>query len=128
MRIVLLAENASTKFGGEAFIPLNYFRLLRSRNVDVRLVVHARNQAELTERFPEDLERLHFVEDTWLHKALFRLGEALPRRLAEATTGLLIHLTTQLSQRRIVRDLVKQFRIGVIHQPIPVSPKTPSQI
>src|SRR6266700_2914631 len=128
MRIVLVADNASAKFGGEAFIPLNYFRLLRSRNVDVRLVVHARNQAELIESFPADRARLHFVEDTWFHKALFRLGEALPRRLAEATTGLLIQLTTQLSQRRIIRDLVKQFGIDVVHQPIPVSPKTPSQV
>jgi hypothetical protein len=76
MRIVLVADNASAKFGGEAFIPLNYFRLLRSRNIDVRLVVHARNQTELIEKFPEDQERLYFVEDTWLHKALFRLGEA----------------------------------------------------
>src|SRR6267142_4893199 len=128
MRIILVADNASTLFGGEAFIPLNYFRLLRARNVDVRLVVHARNKAELIARFPEDWERLHFVEDTRLHKALFHAGEFLPRRLAEATTGLLIHLTTQLSQRRIVRDLVKRHGIDVVHQPIPVSPKTPSQI
>src|SRR5229473_8361329 len=107
MRVILVADNASGLFGGEAFIPLNYFRLLRSRKVDVRLVVHARNKAELVDRFPQDLDRLHFVEDTWLHKALFRLGQYLPRRLADATTGLLIHLTTQLSQRRIVRDLIK---------------------
>jgi glycosyltransferase involved in cell wall biosynthesis len=128
MRIILVADNASSQFGGEAFIPLNYFRLLRSRKADVRLVVHARNKAELVKRFPEDLERLHFVEDTWLHKALFRLGAFLPRRLAESTTGMLIHLTTQLAQRRVVRDLVKTFQINVVHQPIPVSPKAPSLI
>ena len=96
MRVILVADNASTKFGGEAFIPFNYFRLLLARKVDVRLVVHARNRPELVELFPEDLERLHFVEDTWLHKALFRFGNYLPRRLSEATTGLLIHLTTQM--------------------------------
>jgi glycosyltransferase involved in cell wall biosynthesis len=128
MCIVLIADNASSRFGGEAFIPLNYFRLLRARKRDVRLVVHARNKAELTERFPEDQERLHFVEDTWLHKALFRLGNFLPRRLAEATTGSLIQFTTQLAQRRIVRELMKTFRVAVVHQPIPVSPKSPSLI
>jgi glycosyltransferase involved in cell wall biosynthesis len=63
-----------------------------------------------------------------LHKALFRLGQFLPRRLAEATTGLIIHLTTQFSQRHIVRHLVKTHSIDVVHQPIPVSPKTPSQM
>jgi glycosyltransferase involved in cell wall biosynthesis len=128
MRIIIVADNASSRFGGEAFIPLNYFRLLRARNVDVRLVVHTRNKPELIERFPDDKDRLYFVEDTRLHKALFRVGQFLPRRLADATTGLVIHLTTQSSQRRIVRHLVKTYGIDVVHQPIPVSPKTPSRI
>src|SRR6266851_9189027 len=128
MRIILVADNASTRFGGEAFLPLNYFRLLRARNADVRLVVHARNKLELIERFSDDKDRLYFVEDTTLHKVLFRFGQFLPRRLADATTGLVIHLTTQLSQRQIVRDLIKTHPIDVVHQPIPVSPKTPSQI
>ncbi len=126
MHIIIVADNASSLFGGEAFIPLNYFRLLRARDIDVRLVVHARNKPELVRRFPDDHERLFFVEDTWLHKALFRFGQYLPRRLADATTGLLIHLTTQSAQRRIVRDLIKTHHIHVVHQPIPVSPKTPS--
>jgi glycosyltransferase involved in cell wall biosynthesis len=127
-RIIIVADNASTRFGGEAFIPFNYFRLLLARELDVRLVVHARNRAELTERFPGNLDRIHFVEDTWLHKFFFRAGQYLPRRLADATSGLLIHLATQLEQLRIVRDLVRRFGADVVHQPIPVSPKTPSQI
>ena len=128
MQVILVADNASTVFGGEAFIPFNYFRLLLARKVDVRLVVHARNRTELVERFPDCQNRLYFVEDTWLHKALFRLGTFLPRRLADATTGLLLHLATQMVQRRIVRELVKKLAIDVVHQPIPVSPKTPSTI
>ena len=126
MRIIIVADNASRQFGGEAFIPLNYFRLLLARNEDVRLVVHARNRSELTQQFPDHLDRLYFVDDTAMHKALFRLSRFLPRRLADATTGLIIHLSTQLSQRRVVRDLVKLHQIEVVHQPIPVSPKTPS--
>jgi glycosyltransferase involved in cell wall biosynthesis len=128
MRVILVADNASTRFGGEAFIPFNYFKLLLARGVDVRLVVHARNRAELVELFPENLDRLYFVEDIWLHKALFRLGTFLPRRLADATTGMLLHLTTELVQRRIIREIVKTVKVDVIHQPIPVSPKTPSKI
>lgn len=126
MHVILVADNASARFGGEAFIPLNYFRLLLAREVDVRLVVHARVRAELVELFPDHSDRLHFVEDIWLHKALFRLGTFLPRRLADATTGLLLHLTTQLVQRKIVQNLAKKLAVDVIHQPIPVSPKTPS--
>lgn len=126
MRIIIVADNASSQFGGEAFIPLNYFRLLLARNEDVRLVVHARNKSELTRQFPDDLDRLYFVDDTAMHKALFRVSSFLPRRLADATTGLIIHLSTQFSQRRVVRELVKAHQIDVVHQPIPVSPKTPS--
>jgi hypothetical protein len=94
-------------FWGEAFIPLNYFRLLLARKEDVRLVVHGRNRSELTQQFPDDLDRLYFVDDTILHQALFQFSRFLPRRLADATTGLIVHLSTQLAQRHIVRDLVR---------------------
>src|SRR6266702_9008844 len=126
MRIVIIADNASSNFGGEAFIPLKYFQLLRSRKMDVQLLVHARNRDELTRLFKSDLDRIFFVEDTLLHKMLFKLGRFFPRRLAESTTGLLIHLTTQLSQRRILRQITKSNAIDVVHVPIPVSPKIPS--
>src|SRR5437660_280547 len=126
MRVLMVASNASSRFGGEAFIPFNYFRLLRARKMDVRLVVHARNRPELTAQFPKDLDRLFFVEDTLLHKVLFRFSRFLPRRLADATTGLIIHLSTQFAQRRLIRQLVRDHGIDVVHEPIPVSPKTPS--
>src|SRR6202011_916813 len=80
---------------------------------------------ELTQQFPNDLDRLYFVDDIALHKALYKLGGFLPRRLADATTGLMIHLTTQLAQRRIVRELVRTYNVDARHVPIPVSPKTP---
>ena len=126
MRIIIAADNASTRFGGEAFIPLNYFRLLLARQEDVILVVHARNRPALIELFPDDINRIHFVDDTALHKALARLGALLPRRLADATTGLTIHLSTQIAQRRLIRELTKNGHSDVVHIPIPVSPKTPS--
>ena len=128
MRIVIVADNASTQFGGEAFLPFNYFRLLRDRKADVRLVVHARNRSELVEKFPADLDRISFVEDTTLHRVLDRLGSLLPRRLSEATTGLVILLTTQWSQRRVIRSIQRVHGVDVVHQPIPVSPKAPSMI
>jgi glycosyltransferase involved in cell wall biosynthesis len=126
MRVLVVASNASRRMGGEAFIPLNYFRFLLARKIDVRLVVHARNRSELTALFCDDLDRLSFVEDTLLHKALHRLGQFIPRRLADATTGLIIHLSTQLAQRRAIRELVRTHTIDVVHEPIPVSPKSPS--
>src|SRR5258708_240812 len=126
MRVLIVADNASSQFGGEAFLPFNYFRLLRARKVDVRLVVHERNRSELATQFPEDLDRLNYVKDTFLHKVVFRFGNLLPRRVTEVTTGFIIQLTTQIAQRYLIRRLSKLHHFDVIHVPIPVSPKSPS--
>lgn len=126
MRIVIVAQNASTKFGGESLLPLNYFRILRSRQIETWLVVHARTQAELEALFPEERDRLHFVPDTWLHKLISNVGQLLPARVSLPTLGLLSHLYTQTIQRRIVRNLVSKHEIEIVHEPTPVSAKFPS--
>ncbi|MGJ4892959.1 glycosyltransferase family 4 protein [Bradyrhizobium sp. HKCCYLS3077] len=126
MRIVIVASNASRRFGGEAFIPFNYFRLLLARGEDVHLVAHARNREELYEEFPDHLERLHFAKDTAFHRGMIWLSRFLPRRVADITCGLAIHLSTQFAQRRLIIDLMNRGRVDVVHEPIPVSPKTPS--
>jgi len=126
MRILIVAQNASTKFGGEALLPLNYFRILRSRQIETWLVVHARTQAELTALFPEEGDRMHFVPDTWLHRLLSKIRGFLPPRIGSPTFGLLSHLYTQVLQRRIVRRLVTEHQIDVVHEVTPVSAKVPS--
>ncbi len=124
LRVLIAAENASTRFGGEAILPYHYFRLLRAREIDVHLIVHARCREELQSLFPADLDRIHFVEDQLLQKHFFRLGKLLPRRVSEATFGLANQLLTQHAQRAAIRQLVTAR--CVIHQPIPVSPRFPS--
>ena len=124
MRILIVAENASTRFGGEAILPYHYFRLLRARSLDAHLIVHARCRPELQSLFPDDLDHIHFVEDRALQKLCFRFGKLLPHRLSEATFGLANQLLTQQAQRTIIRRLVTPRT--VIHQPIPVSPRFPS--
>lgn len=126
MRIVIVAENASTKLGGEAFDPLHYFRVLRSRKIEAHLVTHSRTQAELQALFPNDCDYMHFVPNSWLHQLLWFCEKRLPRRVGEVTMGLLSHLYTQTIQRRLVRQLVREQNIDVIHEPIPLSPKYPS--
>ncbi|MEG4999419.1 glycosyltransferase family 4 protein [Microcoleus sp. B4-D4] len=126
MRIVIVAQNASTKFGGESLLPVNYFRILRSRKIETWLVVHARTQAELEGLFPEEHDRMHFVPDTSLHRLLSNCGQFIPARVNEFTFGLLSHLYTQMLQRRIVRRLVSEHQIDVVHEPTPVSATLPS--
>lgn len=124
-RVAIVAEHASSRFGGEASLPLHYFRVLRERGAAVWLVVHARTRPELQERFPGE-SRIRYVEDTALHRALWRAGRWLPRRIELFTTGWLLRLATQWCQRGIVRRLIAQEGVNIVHQPIPVSPKEPS--
>jgi glycosyltransferase involved in cell wall biosynthesis len=124
MRILIVAENASVRFGGEAILPYHYFRLLRARDIDVHLIVHVRTREELQTLFPDQLERLHFVKDLWLQKLFYQVGRRLPRRIDEATFGTANQFLTQLQQRGLVRRLTTPR--CVVHQPIPVSPRTPS--
>jgi glycosyltransferase involved in cell wall biosynthesis len=42
------------------------------------------------------------------------------------TLGALSHFVTQLHQRRLAKRLVRELRIHVVHEPIPISPKQPS--
>jgi glycosyltransferase involved in cell wall biosynthesis len=125
-RILIVADNASARFGGEAFLPLNYFRFLRERNLEVWLVTHARTREELTTLRPGDTGRMTFVPDTFAHKLLWKLSSPLPQRLAELTFGFVSYLLTQWIQRRVVIEIVRKHRIDVVHQPTPVSPRLPS--
>jgi glycosyltransferase involved in cell wall biosynthesis len=126
LRICIVAEHASYRFGGEAILPVHFFAGLRARGVDAWLVVHSRTREELLAAFPEDAGRMRFITDTWYHKLLFRLSGLLPRRVAEASIGLFSQLTTQYAARKIARELIRTESVNLIHQPIPVSPRFPS--
>jgi len=128
LRVLIVAEHASLKFGGEAALPLHYYRIFRRRNLDTWLVVHERTRSELDSLFPLDQDRIVFISDTAAHRLLWRLSQALPARLASFTVGFILRYMTQLTQRRVIRRLIREKNISVIHQPIPVSPKEPSMI
>lgn len=128
MRVCIVAEHASTRFGGEAFLPLRYFSLLQARGIETWLIVHSRTRTELAELFPRDMGRILFVPDLWIHRFFFHLSSYLPRRLSEATFGLLNQLITQFCQRSMLRRLIRKQEINVVHQPIPISPRFPSAL
>jgi glycosyltransferase involved in cell wall biosynthesis len=125
LRVAIVAEHASARFGGEAALPLHWFRVLRACGVHTWLVSHARTRAELEALFPHD-SRLVFIEDSAFHKAMYRIGRWLPHRIDYLTTGFASRLSVQVVQRRIVRRLVREHGVEVVHQPIPVSPREPS--
>ena len=57
-RILIVADNASARFGGEAILPLKYFTLLARRGRDVRLITHERNRDGLLALAPDLAERI----------------------------------------------------------------------
>jgi glycosyltransferase involved in cell wall biosynthesis len=126
MRICIVADNASARFGGESILPLHYFRQLRQRGIEVWLVAHDRVRAELVALLPAERERMRFVSDTAFHRLLFRLSGLLPRRVAESTLGLVMLMYTQWTERRVVRELIRTHGIDILHQPAPVAPSYPS--
>jgi glycosyltransferase involved in cell wall biosynthesis len=126
MKVIIVAEQASMTGGGEAILPMHYFRLLRARGVDAFLVAHSRTRPELQDVLRADVDRLHFVPDTWIHRSLARLAVWLPARIGAVTAGQIAHLYSQYLERRLVKKLVKEHGRCVVHQPTPVSPKAPS--
>ena len=124
-RVLIVADHASARFGGEAALPFHYFRVLRARGAPVWLISHARTRDELTGLFGND-PHIRYVEDAPLHRRMFAIGQRLPAGVAYLTTGFVTRLASQLEQRRLVRQLVADERIEVIHQPMPVSPREPS--
>jgi glycosyltransferase involved in cell wall biosynthesis len=128
IRLLIVAEHASTRYGGEALIAFQYFRHLRQRNIDVHLLVHERTRAELCEAFPNDIERLHFVTDSFINIWCHKIEAYLPDQLALFMVRAVSQFDTQVRQRRAAKALVDQHRFNIIHQPIPVSPRQPSTI
>ena len=125
-RILIVAEHASAQFGGEAILPLHWFRKLRARGIEAWMIVHDRTRTELKALMPDQIDRVHFVSDTWLHKLMWRLGRIMPAQIAYFTTGYISRLSSQISACRLARRLIAEKDITVVHQPIPVSPREPS--
>jgi len=128
LRILIVAEHASERFGGEAIIPLHYFRILRQRGIEVWLIAHERTESELEALFPDARSRIRFLRDTAAHRILWRITRRLPRRLGSATSGYALRLITQFHARREARRLIAAHGIQLVHQPIPVSPREPSAL
>jgi len=123
LKVLIVAEHASAKFGGEAVLPLYYFRRLRRRKIEAWLVVHSRTQAELQALLPGEVDRLFFVRDIWLHLLLTRCAGHLPGRLTAWLLEFPLQLLTQILQRPIIKRLVQEKGINIIHQQIPVPRK-----
>jgi glycosyltransferase involved in cell wall biosynthesis len=126
LRVLIVADYASVRLGGEPTLPIQYFRKLRQRGIEAWMLVHEGSLPELQELFPKDLDRIHTSPDLIWHRILWAMQQRLPDRLGTFTCGTLRRFLNQFLQRRLAQGLIDKHQITVVHQPIPVSPREPS--
>lgn len=128
IKVLIVAPNVCSLFGGEAFLPLKYFQILLKRGYTVRLIAHHRNKANLEELFDKDKEVIFFIEDSIYHRAIWNIGKIFPSAIRTILFNTALNLLNEVFQSRLIRKLVDKGLVDIIHQPIPVSPKTPSSL
>lgn len=127
-RVLVVAHYASERSGGEGSIPLRLFGRLRARGVETWLLTHVSARDELIQLLPTaEFERVIFASGTRGLHPIYTLGKRLPtglRTIAWAVT----QLERQIAMVPVIRRLVRQLAIDVVHQPISVSPVIPSPL
>ena len=116
------------RLGGEPSLALHWFLELLKEGVDVHLLVHVRSKPELDQSLSMFPSRIHYVPELLLHKICWKLGKTLPDHVRSFTSDWLVHLVTQFMQRRAARHLIEQYKIDIVHEPTPVSPRLPSMM
>ena len=119
-----MCEHASNQFGGEAVLPLNYFKLLSNTPHTVFLLTHSRTKHNLDSISELNHQHIYYIKDTALHQLFSRMS----RTVLSPFAGIFAHLWTQLLQYLLVRKIVKAQKIDVVHEVAPVSPRQPSMM
>jgi len=127
-RVLVVGHYASEHAGGEGSIPLRLFGRLRARGVEAWLLTHVSARAELTELLPAaELERVTFAEGLPGFGPVHAYGKRLPTGLRMIAWGI-TQVQRQVAMVPVVRRLVRDLAIDVVHQPISVSPVIPSPL
>ena len=126
LKILIVCEHASNAYGGEAILPLNYFSYLTKSQHDVYLITHDRVKASMLKMLEIKQNHVFYVPDTWAHQFLNKCARKLPARFGAVTVGFATHLLTQIYQWKLVKKIVKDKQIDLIHEPAPVSAVQPS--
>jgi glycosyltransferase involved in cell wall biosynthesis len=128
VRVLVVAHQASESGGGAGALPLRLFGGLRTRGVEAWLVTHDSTRAELRDRLPgTEFSRVTFVPSLPGFAPVYRWGKRLPAAPRTIAWGI-TQLERQFAMAPVVRRLVRDLSIDVVHQPLSVSPVTPSPL
>src|SRR5215510_1147667 len=78
LSVLVVAANASTRWGGEAILPLHIFRGLRRAGHEAWMCVGRETKPELDELLGADAQRVFYVEDTRMHAAFRWIQDHIP--------------------------------------------------
>ncbi len=126
LNILIVCEHASSQYGGEAILPLNYFRYLSKTNHTPYLITHERVRESLEQDKSIDQAAVFYLPDTKLHQLLHKCSKFLPDRISVVTVGFLMHLITQFYQWKTARSVIKSKGVDIVHETAPVSATQPS--
>lgn len=126
LSILIVAANASTRWAGEAILPLHIFRGLLKAGHDAWMCVGSETKPELDELLGPEANRVFYVEDAQMHSAFRSIQARAPLWMGSNPLYYPQVLVTQWRQRRVVVELVKRLGIDVVHQPTPIAPRAPS--
>ena len=126
--VLIVAPNASSRMGGEAFLPLKYFQILKRRGIPVSLIAHVRNRDDLEQSLSGLADDIFYIEDSVYHRWIWAVGKHLPDAIRIPVVDNIVNQISEVYQKKLIRKLKAQGKVDLIHQPIPVSPRAPSRI
>jgi glycosyltransferase involved in cell wall biosynthesis len=128
MKIIIAAENASNRMGGEAARPLQYFQRLVSRGHECYLVVHERCRNELLGSLADQfINRIVFAPEHPLQTLLFKI-RLFQVPLLEPVRRAWCHYITEKTQCSVISRLIQKESGWIIHVPTPIAPRIPCRI
>ena len=107
-RVLIVANNASMKWGGESSAAHYYFKLLRKKGIEAWLCAHIRCREELLAAFPEDKDRIYCVTGIRLQRWISRWRKHFPARIRELILATFSYLITQVRQRQYVKEIIRK--------------------
>lgn len=127
MKIAVVASNASPRFGGESLVPFQIFRKLHERGVPSCLLTHERGRGDIEASLSAEAHKdVHYVPDSLVQRTLGKLRSSLPEQLCTFTVDLAIHLITERYLRALTVQMIREGKVELVHEPMPISPRVPS--
>lgn len=127
-RVLIVAPYVSERAGGAAALPLGLFTGLRARAIETWLLTHESARAELAGLLPaSELRRVVFAPSLPGFGSLSRWRHRLPSGLRTIAWGI-TQVERQVAMVPVIRRLVEELAIDVVHQPVGVSPVIPSPL